>query len=72
MRFRFEHEVLITSRRDMDKIVYIIIVFFFLNRKLHLVSCFDLGYFAPMVASLCMKKKSDLPVGNNLTNFDIL
>lgn len=55
----------------MDKIVYIIIVIF-LNRKLHLVSCFDLGHFAPMVASLCMKKKSDLPVGNNLTNFDIL
>lgn len=53
----------------MDKIVYIIV---FLYRKLHLVSSFHLGNFAPMAASLCMKKKSDLSVGVSLTNFDIL
>ena len=53
----------------MDKIVYIIV--FFLS-KITPRFLFPFGNFVPIAASFCMKKKSDLPVGVSLTNFDIL
>lgn len=45
--------------------------FILFYRKFHLVSYSYLGNFALMVASFCMKKKSDLPVGVSLTIYDV-